>query len=175
MRPLLLDYQRSTFTQHWVGVVVLLMVLAGAVQMGLYYLKISEEAERLETLATKIEQKLHPARATAKPSAAETQLTGAEIKETNDVVLHLSLPWDNLFSALEVANSSNIALLGIDPDAKNNLVRVSGEAKNYKALFSYMRHLQANKSIPVVYLKHHQIQEQDNEKPVRFSLDVSWK
>lgn len=174
MRPLSLDYRRDNLIQHWVGVGVLILTVAGVAAMGWYYRKIAEQGARLDAQVAQAERKLHPGRSGVMAAAADAQQTGAEIKAANEVIMQLTLPWNELFNALEEANSNSIALLGIEPNARKRVVRVSGEAKNADALFAYLRVLQANKSMSSVYLKHQQIREQDPEKPIRFTLDASW-
>lgn len=173
MYPLSLDYRRNNLIQHWAGMFALALTIAAVVAMGVYYRNISAQAALIEERVAKVEQKLHPGRLLAMTSA-DAQQTGAEIKAANEVIMQLTLPWTELFNALEEANSSNIALLGIEPNARKRLVRVSGEAKNSAALFAYIRILQANKSMSAVYLKHQQVQERSPEKPIRFTLDASW-
>jgi Tfp pilus assembly protein PilN len=174
MRPLFLDYRRDNPAQHRIGMMVLVLEVVAVLAMGTYFHKVAGRAARLEEQVTQAEHKLHPGRSGAKTSAADTQQAGAEIKVANDVIMRLSLPWSELFNALEEANSSNIALLGIEPDAGKRLVRVSGEAKDSAALFAYIRILQANKAMTSVYLKHQQVQEHNPERPIRFTLDASW-
>jgi Tfp pilus assembly protein PilN len=174
MRELFLDYRRADPAQHRAGIVVLLLSCAVAVALGIHYRNMEVQAARLEVLVAKVEQKVHPGRSLAQPTAANMRQTEAEIKSANEVIMQLSLPWSELFDALEEANSSNIALLGLEPNARKGLVRVSGEAKNSAALFDYIRLLQASKSMSTVYLKHQQVQERDPEKPIRFTLDASW-
>ncbi|ADE12057.1 conserved hypothetical protein [Sideroxydans lithotrophicus ES-1] len=154
--------------------IVLALEVVAVVAMGFYYHKVSGQAARLEEKVAQAEHKLHPGRSGAMTAVADAQQTGAEIKVANQVIMQLSLPWSELFDALEEANSSNIALLGIEPDAGKRLVRLRGEAKNSAALFAYIRILQANKAMTSVYLKHQQVQEQNPEKPIRFTLDASW-
>ena len=174
MRPLSLDYRRDNPTQHRIGMIVLGVVAAGVVALGIYYQNISSQAMQLEEMVAKVEKKTHPEQLETNTPAVDTRQAGAEIKVANEVIMQLTLPWDELFTALEEANSSNIALLGIEPNATKRLVRVTGEAKNSAALFAYIRVLQANKSMSGVYLKHQQVQEQSPEKPIRFTLDASW-
>ena len=175
MRALSLDYRRNDNpSQHRLGVAVLVLALAACALLGLYYRKIAGEDARLAALVAKIDHKLHPANSAAKLSPAKAQQAGAEIKAANEVMLQLNLPWGEMFAALEGANNNGIALLGIEPDARKGLVRVSGEAKTFEALFAYIRRLQESKSMSAVYLKHHQIQEQDPDRPIRFTLDASW-
>jgi hypothetical protein len=175
MRALYLDYKRGDPFQLWSGIGALALVVAAIAAMGMYYLNLSGQAGLLEERVTNIEHKLHPNRSSAMTAGADTQQTAAELKAANEAILQLTLPWAELFNALESANSSNIALLGLEPDARKRLVRVSGEAKNSTALFAYIRLLQANKAMTSVYLKRQQVQEQNPEKPIRFTLDASWK
>jgi hypothetical protein len=174
MRPLYLDYRRDNPAQHRIGMLVLALEVAAVVVMGLYYHKVSGQAAHLDEQVAQAEHKLHPGRSGARTAVADSQQTGAEIKVANEVIMQLTLPWGELFNALEEANSSNIALLGIEPDAGKRLVRLSGEAKNSAALFAYIRILQANKTMTSVYLKHQQVQDRNPEKPIRFTLDASW-
>ncbi len=173
MRALFLDYRRSDLTQHWVGIVLLALLVAGIAALGMYYLKLTAQAELLDEQVAKAERKVH-GHAAALAASVDAQQAAAEIKTANETIMQLTLPWTALFDALESANSSNVALLGIEPDARKGLVRLSGEAKNQAAMFAYIRQLQANKAMTSVYLRHQQVQEQDPEKPVRFTLDASW-
>ncbi len=174
MRELCLDYRRANPIQHRLGVLVLLLLLAGAAVLGIYYSNLTARAERIEAQVERIEHKLHPGGSAERASTAGAQQAGAELKAANEVIMQLTLPWSGLFDALEEANSANIALLGIEPNAAKRMLRLSGEAKNSAALFDYIRILQASKSLSGVYLKHQQVQEQNPEKPVRFILDASW-
>lgn len=175
MQALSLDYRAATGqTQQRVGLLVLIAAIVALVLTGTYYQQIAGELAHVDDLVYKIDRKLHPGRTGERKVAVDVQQTNLEIKSANDVMQQLSLPWSKLFAALEAANNSDIALLGIEPDAKKGLVRISGEAKNFAALFAYVRTLQANEFLSEVFLKHHQIQMQDAEKPIRFTLDASW-
>jgi len=175
MRALSLDYrQAKVSTQHWLGVAVLALALAGAVKLGLYYRHISAQTEHLEDLSAMIEHKLHKNNTPVKLLPADVEQSNSEIKMANDVMQKLALPWPALFSSLEEANSDDVALLGVEPDTKKGMVKVSGEAKNFETLFAYLRKVQASKSMTNVYLQHHQIQDTDPEKPIRFTLEASW-
>lgn len=174
MRALFLDYKRNDPAQHRAGMVLLALLVAGITGLGMYYLTLTEQAALLDEQVAKMERKVHPGRGSASAASADTQQAAAELKTANEIIMQLTLPWTALFNALESANSNNVALLGIEPDARKRLVRLSGEAKNQAAMFAYIRQLQANKAMTSVYLRHQQVQEQDPEKPVRFTLDASW-
>lgn len=174
MRPLSLDYRCGSLAQHRIGMGVLALALMAVVAMGGYYRNLTAQSARLESQVEKIGQRLHRGHERAMPASADAQQVGAEIKAANEVIMQLTLPWNELFNALEETNTSDIALLGIEPDSRKRVVRLSGEAKNATALLEYIRLLQANKAMSSVYLRRQQVEEQNPEKPVRFTLDASW-
>ncbi len=174
MHALSLDYRKTNRFWHWVGIAMLMLTIGGAVKLGSYYLALSNEMTHLEKLIARIERKLHPGYIAPPTNIAEMQQLRIEVKNANEVLLQLSLPWDRLFQTVESANSDNIALLGIDPDSKRGQIKVSGEAKDFDALLGYIRTLQASNFFTGVYLQHHQVQELDPDKPIRFTLDASW-
>ena len=58
-----------------------------------------------------------------------------------ETVQRLSLPWDQLFSALESAASDKVALAAIEPDPRAGTVTISGDGKDYLAALSYVLNL----------------------------------
>lgn len=173
MRALSLDYRQRKIG-HRAGIALLVLVLAGIGGLIYYYREISNEAIHLENLISRIERKLRPSQMAVPVTAAEAQQRAMEVKNANDLLLRLSLPWDQLFESLEAANTDNVALLGVDPDSKKGLIKISGEAKDFDAMLGYIRALQASKFFSEVYLQQHQVQEKDPDKPIHFTLDASW-
>lgn len=174
MRALSLDYRRTDQTWHWTGIILLVLALLGAVWLVHYYRALSAEVAHLETLVSRIERKLHPSHMAVPMTAADVQRRDAELRNAKDAILRLNLPWDLLFQSVEAANSDDIALLGIEPDARKRQVKVSGEAKDFDALLDYIRTLQQSAFLSGVYLEHHQVQDKDPEKPIRFTVGASW-
>ncbi len=174
MRPLALDYRQGNVFKFVAGLVLLGLALAATAHVGMAYWRLEQQMGRVQSAVEKVARKMEPGRAAAPLTAAQKQQFEAEIKSANDVVQRLNLPWDKMLAALETSNSDDIALLGIAPDAKKRRLQVIGEAKSFAALFDYIRILQESESLAGVYLRHHQIQEQDPEKPVRFTLEASW-
>jgi hypothetical protein len=98
-----------------------------------------------------------------------------EVKNANDVLRHLGVPWESLFQAVESAGDKSITLLTIEPDIEKQQVKIGGEAKSFDALMKYITHLQAQAVFGSVYLQNHDVQKQDPDKPVRFSLLATWQ
>jgi len=170
MAELNLDYQpNSPFP--WGGVVLLGMAMVALVLSGIYYQRLSAQVSVLEA---KIERTNNKA-ALRESSARGAVELAEEVKNANDVLRHLGVPWESLFHAVESSGNQNITLLAIEPDIEKQQVKISGEAKSFSSLMNYMTHLQGQTVFGSVYLQNHDVQQEDPDKPVRFSLIAGWK
>jgi hypothetical protein len=171
MRALQLDYQRSYKPAPWLGLGVLLAALIALAVMTGYYQRVNEEIGVWESKANQA-ARLSGQRATvSRPlteQAARAQML--EVKQANQVVRQLGLPWNALFNAVESSGGKEIALLSLEPDLQKGMVRVGGEAKDFDALLNYVKELSTREVFGSVMLQNHLIQRDVAEKPVRFSL-----
>jgi hypothetical protein len=176
MHPLRLDYQRSNKSVPWLGVGVLVSAMGALVLMSSHFITLNEQAAFWEKKAERYDR-LSNFRALAErpldKQAARAQLL--EVKQANEVVRQLSLPWNALFKAVEASGGQNIALLSMEPDRLKGTVKISGEAKDLDALLNYVRQLSKREVFSSVFLQNHQVMQADPEKPLHFSLLVYWK
>ena len=176
MHPLRLDYQRSNKRVPWLGLGVLVAAMLALALMGSLFRTLNEQASFLEKKAEHYERLSSYRTLAARPldkQAARAELL--EVKQANEVVRQLSLPWNALFKAVETSSGQNIALLSMEPDRYKGTVNISGEAKDLNALLEYVRQLSKQEVFSNVFLQSHQIVQEDPEKPLRFSLQVYWK
>jgi Tfp pilus assembly protein PilN len=176
MRAIQLDYQRNSKPIPWMGLWLLVGALAGAAMLGNYYLELNQRVTSWETKSESIRhvtgldaKALQP---TMKKSAREQVL---EVQHANLVLRQLNLPWDAMFKALESSGSRTVALLSLEPNTEKGTIKISGEAKNFTAMLDYVRQLGQRDVFSNVYLQNHQVQQDDPEKPIRFSLLAAWK
>jgi Tfp pilus assembly protein PilN len=171
MRALALDY-RSTPRLPKIGLAILIVAVAAAIHGGIHYREVETDIVKWEEKKAEAERlsRHKPAKA-RQAGAAEL---GAEIKQAKAVLLQLALPWNELFNAMEVSDYEQVALLAIEPDPQKNLVRISGEARTLTCVLNYVKVLQAAGSLDKVFLQSHQIQNQDADKPVRFTIVAAW-
>ena len=54
------------------------------------------------------------------------------------------------------------------------MVKLNGEARNFKAMFDFMRDLNKKSGMTKVYLIEHKVNEQDPDRPIHFTLEASW-
>jgi hypothetical protein len=170
MHPLRLDYQRSNKPVPWLGLVLLLVALATLAATGSYYRTLNQRIAYWESKTDRL-QRLSIHRVDAPVlTEQETRAQMLEVKQANQVVRQLTLPWNALFKAVETSGGNDIALLSMEPDMQKGTVTISGEAKNLKALLNYVKQLSAREVFGNVFLQNHKIQQTDPEKPLRFSL-----
>lgn len=175
MRPLSLDFQRSPRRQNLAGVALLALGLAATAVAGIQYRELAEAIASREVQIAGLERTTPRKPAKTRQTEQEAQQLGVEIRRANQVVQELSQPWDRLFRAVETVGNKDVALLTIEPDAKKRLLQISGEARNLAAMLAYVRLLEQQTALTDVYLQNHHIQQQDADKPVRFSLAASWR
>ncbi|HEX8990024.1 MAG TPA: hypothetical protein VF816_18840 [Rhodocyclaceae bacterium] len=110
----------------------------------------------------------------AQDSAEDRERLQAELRQANRIIDKLDTPWDALFGTVESAGGDQAILLGVEPDAEKREARLSGEAKNQAAMLDYLRELRRAPALREVHLVGHQINVQDPERPVQFTLQARW-
>lgn len=149
---------------------MLAVALALLIASGFYYLNLNAQATLLEVSSGQIQRGVQRGQLNERAAAA----LALEVKRANEVLRQLTTPWGGLFQTLESTAGNNVALLSLEPNTENQLVRISGEAKNIAAMLDYIQRLENREVFGTVYLQSHHVQLQDAEKPVRFVLQARW-
>lgn len=167
MRParLELDHVAPRRRARWPGTVVLLLSFAAAAHLGLQYRDTLSALEQVQ--AMRVPAASLPA-VPAKRKDAEQQVARAAVRQ-------LALPWAGLIRAVEDSATPDVALLQLQPEAQQQLLRVTAEARDAAAMFKYLRHLAEAKGLGEVHLLTHEVAQDDPQKPVRFSAQASFR
>ena len=161
MQRLDIDFCASRGGTPWLGRVLLAVAAVILVDTGLSY----HAANRaLHDNAARVVK-----RTPAGPKASPQEV--AAVRET---VERLSLPWDELFMALESAASDRVALAAIEPDTKKGTVTISGDGKDYLAALSYVLNLSKTEGLERVQLVRHEQKANDPKGPVSFAVSAGW-
>ena len=170
MSELRLDYQPNA-AFPWLGAALLVAAIIFMITLGARYSRLNEQVASAETKFSHSQNGGSRANASTQNSAELAQ----EVGNANEVLHQLSVPWDALFQAVESSGGSKVTLLALEPDVEKHQVKINGETKNFKSLTNYLTQLQGQPVFGEVYLQSHQVQQQDPDKPVRFSLLATWQ
>ena len=145
---------------------VLAVSLAVAGGMLARYRDAQREVVRLEAESGLIAPERRPARAVSPERLEE------EAKLAERVVRQLTLPWAALIGAVEQAASRDVAILQLQPDAEQRLLRLTAEARDREAMFEYLRRLGRAQGLAEVHLVSHQVQREDPQRPIQFAVQA---
>ena len=150
-----------------------MLLLAGALALGgelvLRYRDAQLQLARLEAAAGLVSPERRPARAQPKERLDE------ETQSAEAVVRELTLPWGSLIGTLEQAATREVAILQLQPDAHQRVLKLTAEARNQAAMFEYLRRLGAAKALGEAHLVSHQVQRDDPRRPIQFSVQATMK
>ena len=167
-----LDYLRSHRRPAKASWILLAAAFAFAAEVGFSFVEVrSEAAAKLERLA-RLADSL-PARDPNVGPARQPPLE--EFAVARDTIVRLSMPWKNIFRALEAARSEDVALLSIEPDVASGTVGITGEAKSYPAALTYVAWLSHEKTLRDVRLAKHEVRLGDPRRPVSFTVSAHWR
>ncbi len=174
MAELKLDYRdKPPFSRG--GAVLLGVALLALVLTGAYFLQLRNKAAGWEAKLEQLKGGEGRAAQSDNASGRDAAELALEVEQANEVLRKLTVPWEDLFQAVESPEEEDVTLLALAPDTEKRMVKISGEAKNFLAMLHYITQLEGRPEFGPVYLQSHQIQQQDPEKPVRFSLQAVWR
>ena len=159
MHKLQIDFRDTRQRSPWIGRVMLAAAALVALDAGLSYYTASRTlGENQARLAQRT------------PARNAPKVSPQEVAAARETVQRLTLPWDDLFAAIESAASDKVALAAIEPDPRNGTVTISGDGKDYLAALSYVLNLSHTEGMNQVQLVRH---EQKNEG-VSFAVSAAW-
>lgn len=172
MRALRVDFIADNQPRWWgrlLAVAVMLLTLV----CWQYYAAIAHQAEAVQSALAEAGKQagLAPARQRREASSPATQQAMQQARSLADF---LQIPWNALFAGLESASRPDMALLGIEPDARKHQLKLSVEAVSRDAVFDYMQRLEATPQFSDVILLKHEKQQEQAEQPWRVVLIATW-
>jgi len=168
-RPALeLDFVAPPRRRRLAGILVLAAALLVAGDQVARYRETLERLQRLEAVQGLLGE------ARAAPALPRERLD-EQMKQAQAVMRQLALPWAQLIESLESAAMPGVAVLQIQPDAQQRLLRVTAEARAQEAMLDYLRRLGAARGFAEVHLLSHQVQLDDPRQPIQFALQASFR
>ena len=164
-----LDYVAPVRRPAWPGLLLLVVAIALSAEVLLRYRDVRQELGRLEAQAGLVLPGARPARGLPKERLDE------QAKSAEAVVRQLTLPWGSLIGAIEQAATRDVAILQLQPDAEQRVLRLTAEARNRDAMFEYLKRLGGSRELTNVVLVSHQVQRDEPQQPIQFSVQASLK
>jgi hypothetical protein len=168
-RRLDLDHFALVRRPRWAGYVLLAFALLAAGEIAHRY----REAQLTMDRQVQVEGMLNVQRKPVK-SVPKGQLD-EQIKNAEAVVRQLTLPWERLIETLEATGTKDIAILQLQPDAQQRMLRITAEARNQEAMVEYLRRLSEVDGFAYVHLLNHQVQQENPHRPIQFAAQASFK
>lgn len=167
------DFERPVAARPW-GTLLLALGALALTWVLLEYGEVSDEIRRWDGKLTdtkRLARRSLPSFAVEEaPTADEAQ----DLKAANLVLDQLALPWDALFADIETASIPDVALLGAQPDPRGRFVNLEGEARDLKALLTFLARLDATPGLTDAHLTRHEIRGNDPNRPLTFSVRARW-
>jgi Tfp pilus assembly protein PilN len=76
---------------------------------------------------------------------------------------------------VEGATTTDVAILQLQPDAPQRQLRLGAEARTQQAMLDYLRRLGASESLADVHVVSHQVQMEDPNRPIQFTVQAQLK
>jgi Tfp pilus assembly protein PilN len=97
-----------------------------------------------------------------------------QVKRANAVLAQMNVPWGDLFGAVESAQNESVAVLSVQPDAREQVIALGGVARNLDAVLGYMARLERTQRLVDVVLASHEVRLKEPGQPVEFALTARW-
>jgi len=170
-----LDFRRAASTPwRWLGWALLVLAALAAVAFGDHYAAIELRHATALGRAESLNEQQH-AKRPRRTAAVADPLEIASLKRANVIIEQLTVPWDGLFDAFEAADSRDLGLLSLTPNARDRSVRLTGESRSMQALLAYVERAAAQPALGQVHLLGYNTVQRDGVDVVSFTLAATWR
>jgi hypothetical protein len=173
MAPIDLDFIRPAARRwRWLGWLVLAAVAALAAWLADSHSRLQERLDALEARNDALSARLHPKREAR--STAPSPETTKRVQRANAVIQRLTLPWEALFNSVEAADSRSLALLSLEPNARELSLRLTGEASSVDEVLAYVDRLARQRALAEVHLLSFDTVQREGAPVIAFVLSARW-
>lgn len=152
---------------------VLMLILLGLAVCATA-LKAWLDSATLADLQQKLGRMERTATQTRAPLTDAPLLPEPSIKAINEAIRHLNFEWHRLFDIMDSHALEDVTLLALEPSDAGKLLKILAEARSLEAMADYLQSLSEDERLNEVVLTHHEVAEQDVNRPIRFSIEARW-
>lgn len=170
-----LDFRRSASSPwRWLGWFVLAAGVVAVVVFGNHYAGIEQRHGAALNRAESLNEQQRSAKPRRAPTVADPQAL-VSLKRANVIIEQLTVPWDGLFDAFEAADSREVGLLSLTPNARDRSVRLAGESRSMKELLAYVDRAADQPALDQVHLLSYNTVQRDGVSLLSFTLAATWR
>lgn len=170
-----LDFKRPPAARaRGVGWLVLALAVPVVVLSAQAYSRSTAAWERAQDRHAHLQGRLRVSE-TPRVSAAPDAATVLAVRRANAVIDQLSVPWDDLFAAIEAADARGLGVLSLTPNARDRTLRLAGEARSMAELLAYVDRMAAQPALQQVHLLGYGSTARDGVPVVSFTLAATWR
>ena len=156
---------------HALGTLVLAASVVLTAGLVAHYLELAEGNESAETQIRRLARANAPGRLVQGSREAVLE----EVRRVNRAATQLTIPWEDLFQAVESATDKRVSLLALQPNFQKRELKISGEADDYGAILRYIERLEDGEALTEVRLISHELVVRQNASRIRFELISTWR
>ncbi len=168
-RRLHIDYVAAERGPRLAGFVVLALALATAGVLVDRYRATRAALERIDASQGVLGAER------PRPRVLSREKLQEEAKGAAAAVRQLALPWRGIIDTVEGAATPEVAILQLQPDAQQRLLRLVATARNQEVMLEYVRTLAAAEMISDPHVVNHQVRVEEPGRPVQFTVQASLK
>ena len=159
---------------RWVGWLVLAAAVPAVVLTSEAYSRADQTRELAKSRHVHLQGRLQ-AGSSQHMVAPPDATTLAAIRRANAVIDQLSVPWADLFNAVEAADARGLGVLSLTPNARDRTLRLAGEARSMGEMLAYAERMAAQPTLRQVHLLDYSTAVRDGVSVVSFTLAATWR
>lgn len=137
------------------------------------YARIQDDTALVHAQADRTSRQIELAHRLAERERADPGLQ-QDLGSVRKVAVALSLDWQPLFAELEQRRRDDIALLSLEPDASRQALRLTGEAKDLKALFDWLESFSDARVLGAPRVEAFEYRQRGSVQVLAFSVRMRW-
>lgn len=167
MDALWLDYRRARQGNPLPGILLLALTLVAAAWL-------LQEYAALQASVDATEQRVAVLQRAAERRAVHTKSEPVRDSFSAKPACLPPQEWARLLDGIEAPIDETVTLLSLEPNEREREIALTGEAKDFAALTTFVKRLEEGAVLRNVRLLSHDIVREHPQKPLRFALVAIW-
>ncbi|MBC7957414.1 MAG: hypothetical protein H7Y33_16290 [Cytophagales bacterium] len=167
-------YGHSRPRWRWLGWGMLVVAVLAGLALSEQLAEASQRHTAAESRHAQLNERLR-AKTPRRTVLAPDPQTLADVQRANIIIDQLTVPWDELFDAVEAADARGLAVLSLTPNARDRSLRLAGESRSMADLLAYVGRVAEQPVLSQVHLQGYNTVVREGMPVVAFTLAATWR